>query len=54
MLHRLRIAQRWEQEGLYTVHDIKYFCQGIAMFQQNKTVKAEPQLSSLFIFKVEL
>lgn len=33
------IAQRWEQEKLYTVHNIEYFCQGITMFQQNKSVK---------------
>ncbi len=46
------IAQRWEHERLYTVHNIEYFCQGITMFQRKKnTVKTEPQFRSLFIFK---
>lgn len=30
------IAQRWEQERLYTVHNIKYFCQGITMFKNSQ------------------
>lgn len=44
------IAQRWEHERLYTVHDIEYFCQGITMFQRNKTQSRQNRNLEVYLY----